>query len=515
MRGHFPLYVIVFLSGAVVLAIEIVGTRVLGPFYGVSIFLWSALITVTLAALSVGYAVGGRWADRGPRYARLGVILAAAGLWILATIWLKRPVIAAVEPLGIRGAVLGAATLLFFPPLALLGMVSPFAIRLRAEHLGEVGRTAGNIYAVSTVASVVGALATGFYLVPVLGINRLIATCAALLFAASIIAFRGGRSGGRTVAMSLLVPVGLGWLGAVAPVERVGRPDALIWMEQSPYADLRVLDWEDARYLLIDGGTHTIVDRQSGHTVFPYAVVLDIPRHMFTRPGDMLLIGLGGGSVAQDYYRKGWRVESVEIDAAVVRIAEQFFSVSLDSAHVHVMDGREFLLTTDHTYDLIVMDAFGSSSIPFHLVTREMFALVKAHLKPGGVVAVNTETREWNDILTRSLAATVGTQFRNVTVLPTSEPPNTLGNVVLLASDRDIEIDEDVLGNPYDYVRYPYLHWTVVERNHAWANRFVADTRGVPVLTDDVNPVSVWSEGINWESRKGMHTRLSWHRLTY
>lgn len=515
MRSHFPLYVIVFASGAVVLAIEIVGTRVLGPFYGVSLFLWSALITVTLAALSLGYAVGGRWADRAPRYSRLAAILALAGLWILATIWLKRPVIAAVEPLGLRGAVLAAATLLFFPPLALLGMVSPYAIRLRAHSLDEVGTTAGNLYAVSTVASVAGALATGFYLIPVLGINRLIATCAAALFAVAIVAWRGGRRGGGNAALALLLPLALGWAGAAAPVERIGRPSELMWMEQSPYADLRVFDWEESRYLLIDGGTHTIVDRTTGNTVFPYAMVLDVPRHFFAQPGDMLLIGLGGGSVAQDYYRRGWRVDSVEIDPSVVGIAEQFFSLSVDSANVSVMDGRQFLLATDRTWDLIIMDAFGSSSIPFHMVTREMFELAKRRLAPGGVLAINTETRGWHDVLTRSLAATLETQFANVLALPTAEPPNMLGNVVLLASDRALEIDEDALGDPYEQLPFPYRHWTVVERRHAWANRFEPDVRGVPVLTDDLNPVSVWSEDINWIARNNIRNGTGWHRLTY
>ncbi|HEX5130976.1 MAG TPA: fused MFS/spermidine synthase [Candidatus Krumholzibacteria bacterium] len=514
MRSHFPLYLIVSVSGAVVLAIEIAGTRVLGPFYGVSLFLWSSLITVTLAALAVGYALGGRWADRGPRYSRLGTILVAAGLWLLATIWLKRPAILAMEGFGLRGAVLAAATLLFFPPLALLGMVSPYAIRLRAERLDEVGRSAGDIYAVSTVASVVAALGTGFYLIPVLGINRLIAACAAALFAAALVAFRGGR-GRRGMMVGTILVLGLGSLGAAAPVERVGQPMQLTWVEQSAYADLRILDWEDNRYLLIDGGTHTIVDRQTGHTVFPYAMVLDIPRHMFDHAGDMLLIGLGGGSVAQSYYREGWRVESAEIDPKVVELAEQFFSLSLDSARVNVMDGRRFLMSTDHTYDLIVMDAFGSSSIPFHLVTREMFGLVRQHLKPGGVLAVNTETREWNDILVRSLAATIGTQFEHVVALPTAEPPNTLGNVVLMASDRELEIDETLLGHPAEFLPYPYRHWTVVERNHAWANRFEPDTSGVPILTDDRNPVSLWAEDINRAARDGMHTGLVWQRLTY
>ncbi len=515
MRNHFPLYVIVFVSGAVVLAIEIVGTRVLGPFYGVSLFLWSALITVTLAALSVGYAIGGRWADRTPRYSRLGVVLAAAGVWLLLTIWLKRPVLKAVEPLGLRGAVLAASMLLFFPPLTLLGMVSPYAIRLRAESLGEVGKTAGNIYAVSTVASVVAALATGFFLIPYMGVNRLIAACAAALLAVAWIAFRSDRARPVNAALSLLVPLGLASLGAAAPIERVGYSDALVLHKQSPYADIRVLDYEDRRMLLIDGGTHTIIDRLTFHTFFSYAMVLDIPAHFFEAPGDMLLIGLGGGSVARDYYRRGWRVESVEIDRVVAEIAQDYFWTDPDSANIHIMDGREFLLTNDRQFDLVVMDAFGSSSIPFHLVTTEAFALVKSRLSAQGVLAINVETREWHDILTRSLAATLRTQFEHVMALPIAEPPNTMGNMILLASNRELELDDEVLGDPRAALPYPYLHARVVERRHAWANRFEPNIAGVPILTDDRNPVDLWAEAINWTARRNMHREQGWDRFAW
>ena len=515
MRTHFPLYVIVFVSGAVVLAIEIVGTRVLGPFYGVSLFLWSALITVTLAGLAIGYAIGGRWADRAPRYSRLAAILATAGVWLFLSIWLKRPVIQAVEPLGLRGAVLAASMILFFPPLTLLGMVSPFAIRLRAESLGDIGRTAGNLYAVSTIASVVGAVGTGFFLIPYMGVNRLIAMCAAALFAIAIIALRLDRGRAPAAALSLILPVGFGALGAAAPIERVGYQSSLLAHEQSPYADIRVLDWEDNRLLLIDGGTHTIVERERFDTVFSYAMVLDVPAHLFEAPGRMLLIGLGGGSVARDYYRRGWDVESVEIDRVVADIAQLYFSTDPESASIHIMDGRQYLLTNDDTHDLVIMDAFGSSSIPFHLVTTEAFGLVKSRMTPDGVLAINIETREWHDILTRSLAATLRTQFAHVLALPIAEPPNTLGNIILLASDRTLELDEDVLGDPREALPFPYLHTRVVERRHAWANRFEPDTNGAPILTDDRNPVDIWAEAINWTARRHMHSEQAWDRFAW
>ena len=172
MKKNF-LYLLVAISGACVLTVEILGTRILGPFYGTSLFLWSALISVTLAALSLGYALGGRWADKGATLFRLSLLLALAGLWIICIPWLKRPILLLTESVGIRFAVLTTAFILFFPPLTLLGMISPYAIKLKAQNLTEIGRTAGNLYAVSTIASVLSALLTGFVLIPNVGVAGL------------------------------------------------------------------------------------------------------------------------------------------------------------------------------------------------------------------------------------------------------------------------------------------------------------------------------------------------------
>ena len=126
-----PLYLAVAISGASVLALEILGTRVLGPFYGNSLFLWSALITVTLAALAIGYALGGRWADQGATPKRLGMLLALAGAWVLLIPILRKPLLLATEPLGLRAAVLAGSVGLFFLPLLLMGMVSPSGTSVR------------------------------------------------------------------------------------------------------------------------------------------------------------------------------------------------------------------------------------------------------------------------------------------------------------------------------------------------------------------------------------------------
>lgn len=180
------LYFAISVSGASVLAVEILGTRILGPHFGVSLYLWSALITVTLAALALGYALGGLWADRGATMRRLCLLLAAGGAWIVAVPWLGAPGLRLAEPAGMRAAMLLSAFVLFFPPLMLLGMATPYAVKLRAVSVGEVGRAAGDLYAVSTLASVAAALATGFFLIPNVGVRGLTIAVGALLIATAI-----------------------------------------------------------------------------------------------------------------------------------------------------------------------------------------------------------------------------------------------------------------------------------------------------------------------------------------
>jgi len=236
---------------------------------------------------------------------------------------------------------------------------------------------------------------------------------------------------------------------------------------------------------------------------------------MFDAPGDAVLVGLGGGSVARNYYRSGWRVDSVEIDPFIPRIAEEYFACDAESSNVHVMDGRQYFRTTHKTYDLVLLDAFGSSSIPFHLVTTEAFGLVKLRMKPGGVLAMNIEARTWHDILVHSLAATLKTQFAQVVALPIAEPPNTIGNLILVASDRSIEINDDLIGALHELLPHVYRHYVALQQHHAWDNRFEPEIAGMPVLTDDHNPVDLWAEAINWRARERMHREDEWKRVEY
>ena len=187
LLGKAWLYCTVFLTGAAVMVIELLGTRLIAPFYGASLYVWTSLISVTLIALALGYYLGGIWADR----ARSGLsfIIAAAGLLTLIIPWLTGPVLLATDPLGLRLGSFVSTLILFSPSLVMLGMIGPFAVKLSTSALTNVGASTGSIYAVSTVGSVIGTLFLGFYLFPLIGSREIfIGLGIALLLLAMIVA---------------------------------------------------------------------------------------------------------------------------------------------------------------------------------------------------------------------------------------------------------------------------------------------------------------------------------------
>jgi spermidine synthase len=311
------------------------------------------------------------------------------------------------------------------------------------------------------------------------------------------------------IGIGLILVLISGLLAWLMPAFGSAPETGLIALAQSPYAEIRVVDMERKRHLVIDGGVHTIVDPLSWESRFPYTVVLDLTQNFFETPGNLLLIGLGGGSIVKRFYRQGWTVEAVEIDPVVVTMAREHFGLRESEGTIHSMDGRQFLLTHQERYDVIIMDAFGSSSIPFHLVTQESFGLIESRLTERGIFALNLESDGWNGTMVRSLSATLKEQFGYVLALPAYEPVDAVdvGNVVLFAAHYPFELPEE-----FDR-EFP----TTEERTQifAWDNRFEADTDGAPLLTDDLNPVDIWSEKINLTARKELHhyfqpSGLSW-----
>jgi spermidine synthase len=494
------LYLVVSVSGAVILAVEILGTRILGPFYGVSLYLWSALISVTLLSLSLGYWIGGRWADRSPRPELLSFFMSLAGLWIILTPLLKLPLLHLADFLGLRGAVLLSALFLFAPPLTFLGMISPFAVKLHAGKLERIGQTVGTLYAVSTLASVLAAILTGFVLIPYIGVIKLTLLLGALLLLTALLIAWMSRSA-KSFLPSMIFLVS-GTIAAVCIFEHQShQTQHYVANANSPYADVSVVDEDGTRSLIIDGAVHTMIDSITGANLLSYGVVMELLNDLTGLEKGMLMIGLGGGALYNKFVDDGWKVDAVEIDPVVIQFAKSYFNPPRTD-HFYCMDGRQFLMRNDKKYNVILVDAFGSSAVPFHLVTREAFGVLKSRLQQNGLLAINLISQGWDSPFLNSVAATVKEHFAFVLTLPCDEPPNILGNLVLLASDKEITMPEEWLPRPYDFLYDGYLHWAVVQKNHAWNNRYIPSAEKAQIITDDLNPVDLWSEEINVASRR-------------
>jgi predicted membrane-bound spermidine synthase len=489
-RTPIFLYVIVAVAGASVLALEILGTRILGPHFGVNLYLWSALITVTLAALSAGYLAGGSMADRSASYRRLCLLVGVAGAWIVAIPWMQTPVMGMVSEWEIRAAILSSSVMLFFFPLMVLGAVTPYAIRLTLRAVEDAGRTSGRLFALSTIASVASALLTGFYLIPNLGVFMLTTLLGALLLLCAAIGGMAGGGGGAVV-RSVFFAIAAIAATATSPAEHADPGHGLIAVRESPYAEIRVFDNPDGRHFLIDRGIHSRVDTSTWRSTLLYTAVMELPRGYFRRPGRMLLIGLGGGSLVRSYTAAGWDVDAVEIDPGVIATAREYFDLDGAGGTIHEMDGRRFLATAGKKYDIVLVDAYGSSAIPFHLITEEAFRLMKSVLADSGVMALNVISLGWRDPLAMDIASTLKVDFRNVLALPMAEPPDRIGNLILLAADRDLEALPEPGGNPDLDPEWRFGPGYAIL--HAWDNRFAPKTDGLPVLTDDLNRVDLLS----------------------
>lgn len=238
------LYATVATTGAAVMMLELLGTRIIGPFYGVSLYVWSSLISVALIALSLGYYLGGVVADRQTGF-RLSYAIALAGLSAVAIPFLSRPVMLLTNDLGMRGGAFVSALLLFTVPLTFLGMVGPQVIKMATLRREGVGMATGSVFAISTVGSVVGTLLLGFYLLPELGSRAVLyGVSAVLCLLAVIVALYEKRLGfdalGKVVIIGLVTGAGL-WL-KVDEAPLVSKDYRLVHEAESHYGWVRVID---------------------------------------------------------------------------------------------------------------------------------------------------------------------------------------------------------------------------------------------------------------------------------
>jgi len=479
------------------MGLELVGSRVLAPYFGGSIFVWGSLIGIFLAALSLGYYLGGLVADRFPRPAVLAALLGGAGGLTLAIPKVFPPVCESLvlADLGPRlGPLLGSVALFFLPSL-LLGTAAPFAIRLAARSLERVGSLAGTLYAVSTSGSIFGTLATAFYLIPVMGRQAILYLLGAALVAVAMLTglleCRRSRDIGTALLALLLLPAGPAAAGGLA-----GIHGKVVRERDTPYHHILVVDEGGYRYLRSDNLWHSrmsLSDPASGGLA--YTDYFDLALAFNPNLRKVLMIGLGGGTGVKRFLRDygEMTIESVEIDPAIVEIARQYFGVTEGPRHrIRVQDGRIFLARSKERYDLIILDAYYADSLPFYLTTKEFFALAAEHLNPGGVFFNNLvgPLEGPKNKLFRSIYRTLEGAFGRVYVFPVWETasPGRPMNLELVAVKNKAPSKEELVARARQLEGKMVRDNQLARRAAGMYTKPVA-TSDVPLLTDDYAPV--------------------------
>ena len=483
-RATPSLGVVVFVVGTGSLGAEIAAARLLAPYFGASTLIWANTIGVVLVALSAGYWYGGKRADRDASLKGLYGIVLLAGILTATVPFVADPFLAsAVDALDniSAGAFIGslfAVLVLIATPVFVMGMVSPYALRLAVHTVGETGGVAGRLYALSTIGSLTGNFASALVLIPLVGTRR---TFLAYALAFTVVALLGLRR--RALALAPAAIVGLIALpvGTIKAAEKSGQ--RLLHETETEYQYARVVENAGGdRFLELNEGqaVHSVRRRGSYLTDDIWDEYLVAPFVVRSEPpARIAILGNAAGTTARAYgrYFPDTYVDGVEIDGELTKIGREFFDMVNPRLKTHTADARPFLRQTDRRYDAIFVDAYRQPYIPFYLATGEFFELVRSRLVPGGVLLVNVGHPEQSDALEEVLGATMDEVFATVLRDP-AEPTNTL----LIATDA-------VASAGRLRAAVPGLPADLRPRARQTAQRLAPRLKGTTVYTDDKAPV--------------------------
>lgn len=478
--------------------LEFAVSRIIAPWFGTSIFVWGNVIGVILIALSFGYYYGGKLADRMPHVSTLMNLTLAAGIFtaiipvLVYIVTSQMPLLSSINSssfiVSIFGSFIGVI-LLCAVPIVLLGMVSPYAIRLATHSVESTGQIAGGLYAASTLGSIIGTFGSAFFLVPFLGSRETIILSSLILIVVACIGER--RWWPRFGYIVIPIVVYVLFAGTLL------RANASVVDEiESHYQFIQVVD--EGEYLALqynEGlGTQSYFMKQGILTGQYFDYIALVPELSQAANPNVLILGLAGGTVTReiDHYIPQAKITGVEIDPKVVELAKQHFQLDQQNVTVHIDDARSFVrkvsATTDTRYNTIIIDAYTNEIyIPWHLTTQEFYEELNAVLAPDGIVAFNMGSTTDQTTLFQSVLATLRATFEYVAVVPV---PDTL-NYIVLASHQEVQFDTvSQIANDSNDER------SAIAKKFKRSVYRPAITDQAAILTDNRAPIEFYTEGM-------------------
>jgi spermidine synthase len=491
------LYVTAAITGAAIMIVEILGAKMLSPYLGLSHFVWTAQIAVTLVALACGYYAGGRLADRSRKLGQLYWAILGAAVYLAVTVFICEPVAYWCLDFNLAFGALMASGILFFVPLALLAMTGPFLAPVITSSISSVGGNVGRLISIGTLGSLAGTILIGYLLIPLFP-NSITMYVTALTLLVVCVGYLtvNRRKAAPAFVLVLALGAGFGFKGHMG-LKGSYRKVVEEFRGNSNFGQLQVVAARDrsCRYLLNDNVIQNMYDPERKQSAAAFTFVLaELARAYTADIHDVLCIGLGVGIVPRDFVRHGARVDVVEINPAVVKIAARFFDFQPGEIALSIDDGRHFLNRCRKKYDVVVLDAFLGDSSPSHLMTREAFGSIAHVLRRGGTLVINVLARlePGRDFFAASLERTLKEVFPGVRL-----HSNGLdGAVFFVATDR---------ANP-EFIHPPDLAGVHPDALGGTEAAIIRRVEVPPehgrVLSDDYNPVEFYDARNREEVRR-------------
>ena len=492
------LYSGVFFAGFTSLAVELSASRLLGNYFGSSNMVWAVIIGLILIYLSVGYTLGGKWADEWPEYRVFFEILLWAALCVGLIPLISRPILQfasqAFDELRMMEllSAFTAVLVLFSVPVTLLGTASPFAVKLAMDDTANSGKVAGRIYTLSTLGSFIGTFLPVLLLIPAIGTYRTFASISALLMTAALVGYW------KTVSFkSALKFAWMPFLLALATLIGTRGSDKtaqnIIYEGESAYNYIQVQETDGTRILRLNEGQgiHSIYNPEQVNYHGAWEQVLAAPYFydLSLNPRDVqqiAILGLAAGTSANqaaEVYPAS-KIDGFEIDSEIIKVGLSLFDMNKPNLTVFTKDARVGITQSGTRYDIISVDAYRPPYIPWHLTTREFFMQTYNHLSEKGSLVINI-ARIYNDRrLVDSLYATISSVFPSVYIV---DIPHTL-NTIIYATHQPT-ISENLISNyialDESFQLPPLLRYAL---ETAILNLQPAPESGL-ILTDDLNPI--------------------------
>lgn len=436
MRTPKLYYTLSFLEGASVMAAELLGAKMLAPYFGSSLYVWASVLAITLGGLAAGYFAGGVLSYKSKNPLILFYVLMAAAAFTMLMPFSSKLVLWLIGEHSLIPSVIVCSVCILFPPVFMMGMVSPLIIRVITVSPEQAGKAAGSIYAISTLGGIIATFAFGFYLIPAFGLTLPAIVTGLVLGIIPVFIVLKNKQIGKASGFLLLAA----WAFSATSFQSASTGVSVVYHSEGLLGQLMVLDYPHydaqkkvnghSRWLFVNRISQTMYDsladeRKGEEKYFTYVYRISEFADSLPKDSKVLLLGLGGGSIAKCLTEKGFNVDVCELDKRIAMVAKHYFYLS-DAAHITIDDARHYIRTCTKKYDLVILDMFKGEDPPSHVFTTESLEELKKLINPGATVFVNGMgyINGKAGLAMRSLYKTLAASGFHTAVLPTDPDPD-------------------------------------------------------------------------------------------